>query len=128
MRIRFIVVDDAPFIRELIKNVASARGAVLVGEAGNGAEAIELAEKTLPDLVFMDIVMPNQNGFETAKILKAKIPDLKIIACSTLDAADIMAKAGDSGIDAYVTKPFTKQQIVFEMENLFPQMSEAAHE
>lgn len=128
MQIRFIVIDDAPFIRELIKNVASSSGAMFVGEAGDGIEGVELAEKTLPDLAFIDIVMPNQNGFETAKILKTKIPDLKIVACSTLDSADMIANAKASGVDAYIGKPFSKQQILFEMENLFPQMSEALNE
>lgn len=128
MQIRFIVVDDAPFIRELIKNIASARGAIFVGEARDGNEAIELAEKTLPDLIFMDIVMPGQNGLETAKILRNRIPDVKMIGCSTLDGPEIMAKAKAYGLDSYLTKPFTKQQIIFELENLFPQISEAVNE
>ena len=128
MQIRFIVVDDAAFIRELIKNIAGARGAILVGEASDGLEAVELAERTLPDLIFMDIVMPGQNGFETAKKLKAGLPDVKIIGCSTLDGPEIIAQAKASGLDSYLTKPFTKQQIIFELENLFPQMSEAINE
>lgn len=128
MQVRFIVIDDAPFIRELLKNIVTARGATFVGEAGDGVEGLELAERSLPDLVFLDIVMPHQNGFETAKKLKEKIPDVKIIGCSTMDGSDILEKAQACGIDAYVGKPFTKQQIFFEIENLFPRLSEAVNE
>lgn len=128
MKLRYIIVDDAPFIRELIKNIVGSTGAVFVGEAANGREALQVAETTLPDLVFLDMVMPEMNGPETALQLKKMMPDVKIIGCSTLDNPAIVNKSLREGFDAYVTKPFTKQQILFEIENLFPQLREATNE
>ncbi len=128
MRIRYVVIDDAAFIRELIKNIMSAVGGVFSGEAANGVEALQVAEQTLPDLIFLDMVMPKQNGLETAVRLKELYPDVKIIGCSTIDNPQIIQKALNHGFDAYIMKPFSKQQILFEVENLFPNLNEAAHE
>lgn len=69
MKIRYVVIDDA-FIRELIKNIMSSQGAVCAGEAADGIAGVELVQDTLPDLAFVDMVMPRMNGIETAKSLK----------------------------------------------------------
>lgn len=128
MKLRYVVIDDAAFIRELIKNILSPNLAVFAGEAANGLEALQVVAETLPDLVFLDMVMPKMNGLEAAAELKRLYPDLKIIGCSTLDNQNLISKALNNGFDAYVLKPFTKQQILFEIENLFPQLSEALHD
>lgn len=128
MKIRYVVVDDAAFIRELIKNILSSDKTIFAGEAADGIEALQVVAETLPDLVFLDMVMPKLNGVETAFELKKLVPDLKIIGCSTLDNHNLISKALTEGFDAYVTKPFTKQQIIFEIENLFPQLRKAVHE
>ena len=128
MKIRYVIVDDAAFIRELIKNIVSGTGALFVGEAADGNEALQVIETTLPDLVFLDMVMPQQNGLETAVKIKKMVPDIKIIGCSTMDNPAVVSKALREGFDAYITKPFTKQQILFEIENLFPQLREATNE
>ncbi len=128
MKIRYVVVDDAAFIRELIKNILNPHIAVFAGEAADGREALQVIADTLPDLVFLDMVMPKMNGLETVLELKRIQPDLKVIGCSTLDNHNLVSQALSQGFDAYITKPFTKQQILFEIENLFPQLREALHE
>ena len=128
MKIRYVVVDDAAFIRELIKNILSPQLAVFAGEAADGAEALQVITETLPDLVFLDMVMPKMNGLETVLELKRIQPDLKVIGCSTLDNHNLVSQALSQGFDSYISKPFTKQQILFEIENLFPQLREALHE
>ncbi len=128
MSIRFVVADDAGFAREIIKNAVTETGAICVGDACDGIEAYEVVERTLPDLVFLDMVMPLQNGLDVAKKIKKYMPDVKIIGCSSLDEKQVISKAFESGFDAYITKPFTKQQIIFEIENLFPKFKEAANE
>lgn len=128
MKIRYIVVDDAPFIRELIKNICGQLGAQCVGEAESGTEGYDLAARTLPDLIFMDIVLPNENGLVTIQKIKEQFSEVKVIACSTLDDSGMMQKARESGADAFVGKPFTKQQIIFELDNLFPSSREVQHE
>lgn len=127
MKIRFAVVDDAAFLRELVKNIITAAGGTCVGEAANGDEAVELVQNTLPDLVVLDMVMPLRNGIETAKILKELHPEIKIIGCSTIDQEALVQKAYEAGFDAYLTKPFSKEQILNEIKKVLPHLGESTH-
>lgn len=127
MKIRFAVVDDAAFLRELIKNIVISAGGMCVGEAENGSDAVKLIQATLPDLVFMDMVMPLKNGIETAQAVKEFAPDIKIIGCSTIDDEMLIEKAMQAGFDAYLTKPFTKDQILKAIAKVLPQQGETAH-
>ncbi|WP_413569194.1 response regulator [Bdellovibrio sp. HCB117] len=127
MKIRFAVIDDAAFLRELVKNIVTSAGGVCVGEAANGDEAVTLVESTLPELVFLDMVMPLRNGIETAKVLKELHPEIKIIGCSTIDQEAYVQKAYEAGFDAYVTKPFSKEQILEAISKVLPQQGESTH-
>ncbi len=127
MSIRFAVVDDAAFLRELLKSILTSQGHICVGEAANGEEAIQLIERTLPDLVMLDIVMPGRTGIETAKALKEIYPDLKIVGCSTIDEPHLVEKAYDAGFDAYVLKPFTKDQIIQAVNQSLARRRESSH-
>lgn len=127
MKIRFAVVDDAAFLRELVKNIVTSAGGTCVGEAGNGDEAIALVQSTVPDLVFLDMVMPLRNGIETAKAIKELYPDIKIIGCSTIDQEALVQKAYDAGFDAYITKPFSKDQILESISKVLPHLGESTH-
>lgn len=125
MGIRFVVVDDAAFLRELIKNVVSSPMALCVGEASNGDEALALVQSTLPDLVFLDMVMPQKNGIETARILKELHPEIKIIGCSTIDQEEIVKKAFAAGFDHYVVKPFSKEQLLEAIAIVLPNQGDS---
>ncbi|MGZ3794012.1 MAG: response regulator [Bdellovibrio sp.] len=127
MKIRFAVADDAAFLRELIKNIVVSAGGICVGEAENGDEAISLVESTLPDLIFLDMVMPVRNGIETAKILKTIHPEIKIIGCSTIDQSGLVEEAFRSGFDSYVLKPFSKDQIINAITEVLPHLRESTH-
>lgn len=111
MKFRFVVIDDAVFIREILKNITENIGGQCVGEAENGREALELIRKTLPDLVFLDLVMPFKNGFEIIDEIKVIWPDTKIVICSTLDQPDILNRLKDKPITGYFGKPFSKSEI-----------------
>ncbi|WP_413943758.1 response regulator [Bdellovibrio sp. HCB-162] len=127
MKIRFAVVDDAAFLRELVKNIVTSAGGTCVGEAANGDEAVALVESTLPDVVFLDMVMPLRNGIETAKVIKELHPEIKIIGCSTIDQEALVQKAYDSGFDDYITKPFSKEQVLESIKKVLPQLGESTH-
>jgi two-component system, chemotaxis family, chemotaxis protein CheY len=118
MKFRFVVVDDTAFIREIIKNIGESLGGACVGEGENGREAVELVKKTLPDLLFLDLVMPLKNGLEILEELKEIWPDLKIVACSTLDQQNIIDEARKKGVDHYLTKPFSKEEIELAIDKL----------
>lgn len=127
MKIRFAVIDDAAFLRELIKNIMSDAGHICVGEAENGNDGIRLVASVLPDLVFLDMVMPNRNGLEAARAIKETHPEIKIIGCSTIDNEAMIEKAHQAGFDAYVTKPFTKEIIFSTISKVLPQLGESTH-
>lgn len=125
MNFRYIVVDDAPFIRELIKSVLNSVGAVCVGEAEDGVAGASLVSSVLPDIVFLDLVMPKKNGIETLKEMKELWPDVKVIICSTVDQEHMIDKAKLAGADSYLTKPFTKEDIISAVQKLNQSNQEA---
>lgn len=125
MRYRFVVVDDAGFLREIIKNILVDAGGVCVGEASNGDEAVAIVQATLPDLVILDMVMPQRNGIQTAQAIKELHPEMKIIGCSTIDQETMIQKALAVGFDAYVTKPFSKEDIIKNVTKVFPHLGES---
>jgi two-component system chemotaxis response regulator CheY len=112
MNFRYAVIDDAPFICELIKNILKGTGAIFVGEAHNGTDGFHLFQKTLPDILILDMVMPQENGIELARRIREVSHEVVIIACSTLDDDLIVQNAKDVGCDDYVTKPFTKESFL----------------
>lgn len=119
MSFRYIVIDDAAFVGELIKNILKSSEAVCVGQALNGEEGFRLFEKTLPDLIVLDMVMPKENGIELARKIRERSRDVVIIACSTLDDKSIIENALDVGCNEYVVKPFTKESFLKVVQNYF---------
>lgn len=113
---RYVIADDAPFIHEIIKNVLPEETFVHVGSAYNGLEAIELIKRTLPDVIFLDFVMPAKSGVEAVAEMKQVWPELKIIGVSTVDNAGIIQMATRNGMDEFIPKPFTKDTL-FEALN-----------
>ena len=112
MGIKLVIVDDAPFIREVLKHAFAATDVVVVAEASDGVEAIEIVNSHKPDVVLMDIVMPRKSGIEaTIEILK-KHPDVRIIACSTVDQNTMVMRALEAGCCNYITKPFKADDVI----------------
>jgi DNA-binding NarL/FixJ family response regulator len=100
-----IVVDDqAPFRLAARAVLGRTEGFELVGEAGNGLEAISLAEDMRPNLVLMDINMPEMGGIEATRQIMAELPDTVVILCSTYGVGDLPPEAKTSGARAYVHK------------------------
>ncbi len=126
MSVRFMIVDDAPFVRELLKNAFQSFGCICVGEAEDGQEAVEIYRKTLPDLVLLDLVMPIKNGIDTAREMKDIWSDSVIVACSSLDQEPLLKRAMAEGCNTFIVKPFTKKDLQDVMKNYFPQIKEAA--
>lgn len=112
MSIKLAIVDDAPFIREVLRHIFSGTEIEVIGEAQDGEEAVELVKKTRPQVVLMDIVMPRKSGIEAATELIKEFPDLKIIACSTVDQNSMVLRALDAGCCHYITKPFKAEEVL----------------
>ena len=115
MGIKLVIVDDAPFILEVVRHIAKKTDIEIVGEAKTGVEAIEVVLGSSPDVVLMDIVMPEMSGIEATKEILLKNPNLKIIACSTLDNEVMIMKAIDAGCWDYIVKPFNQEQLIHKI-------------
>lgn len=115
---RVLIVDDAAFMRMTIRQIIEAEDHTMVAEAENGVEAIEKFMETKPDVVILDISMPEMNGIETLKRLKILDPKAKIIICSAIGYQDLLAQAIECGAAEFILKPFEKEQLVNAIEKV----------
>jgi two-component system, chemotaxis family, chemotaxis protein CheY len=115
--ISLLVADDAPFIREIVRNVAEKNDIQIVGEAINGTDAVELALRLKPDVILMDIIMPVKSGIEATKEILAQMPSARIIAFSTADQETMVVRALEAGCRSYVVKPFTADDLLSAIRN-----------
>lgn len=112
MAIKLVIVDDAPFIREVMRHIFSGTEIEVVGEAQDGAEAVEVVKRERPHVVLMDIVMPRKSGIEATQEILKELPDTRVIACSTVDQNSMVMRALEAGCCNYVTKPFTSEDLL----------------
>ena len=115
--IRLFIADDAPFIREIVRNTVERAGIQVVGEASDGLEAVSMALALKPDVILMDIIMPGMNGIEAAKQILATLPQTKIIAFSTADQKGIVTQALAAGCCHYLVKPFKGDELISLVQN-----------
>ena len=107
-----IIVDDSKFMRKIISDVLSTGGHVVVGEADNGQDGIDLYEKLKPEIITMDITMGGKDGINAVKEIKNKYPESKILVVSALNEHTIKMNDYKINADAYITKPFTKEELL----------------
>lgn len=112
MKPRILIADDASFVREILKTIIQKQSWIIAGEAQDGAEVIAMAGELDPDVIIMDLVMPEYNGIEAAQKILKKKPSVPIIGLSTMDNEEIMSQALGAGFVSYITKPFENWTIV----------------
>lgn len=115
---RILVVDDAIFMRNIIKDILAEEGYSIVGEAGNGEEAIEKCKALTPDIVTMDIVMPVMSGIEAVREIKKLNRNVKIVMCSALGQESLVMEAIEAGASDFITKPFKKEKVIEILKKL----------
>lgn len=109
---RILIVDDAKFMRMTLSNILIKANHEVVGEAENGVEAIELFVREKPDLVTLDITMPEKNGIEALKEIKLEYPDAKIIMCSAMGQQKMVVEAIEAGAKDFIVKPFDENRVI----------------
>lgn len=108
---RVLIVDDATFMRMLLKDMVTKAGFEIVGEAINGKDAIEKYKELNPDVVAIDTIMPEMNGIEATKEIMKLNPNAKIIICSAMGQQMMVMEALQAGAKDFVVKPFRQDKI-----------------
>lgn len=116
MSTKVLIVDDAPVIRILLKSILERSGFMVVGEAGNGNEALEKYKDLRPDVVTMDITMPEANGIEGVKMILAFDSEAKIVMITAIDQRKFLLEAIKAGAVDYIVKPFEDDRVVSALQ------------
>lgn len=107
-----LIVDDASFMRMMIKDILTKNGFTVLGEAENGLKAIEKYKELNPDLVIMDITMPEMDGIQAVKEIKKANSNAKIIMCSAMGQQAMVIEAIQAGAKDFIVKPFQADRVV----------------
>ena len=107
-----LICDDAAFMRMMIKDILSKNGYNVVGEAENGAVAVEKYSETNPDLVLMDITMPEMDGIQALKKIKEKDPGASVIMCSAMGQQAMVIESIQAGAKDFIVKPFQADRVL----------------
>ena len=107
-----LICDDAAFMRMMIKDILTKNGYIVIGEAENGAKGIEKYNELKPDLVMMDITMPDMNGIMALKKIIEQDPNAKIIMCSAMGQQVMVIEAIQAGAKDFIVKPFQEKRVL----------------
>lgn len=113
-----LIVDDAMFMRMSIKQMLEANGHSVAGEASNGIEAVEKYPILKPDVVLLDISMPDMNGIEALRRIKILDKNAKIVICSAIGHQQMLAKAIEFGVDDFIVKPFEPDRLMAAIDKV----------
>ncbi len=109
---RILIADDAAFMRSTVKNFLVRAGYEIAGEAVNGKDAAEKYETLQPDLVLMDITMPEMDGIAALKTIRSTHPDARIIMMSGMGQQSLVIEAITAGAKDFILKPFNKERVL----------------
>lgn len=107
-----LIVDDAAFMRMMLKDILTKNGLTVCGEANDGADALAKYKELQPDLVTLDITMPNVDGLQALKNIKAFDPSAKCIMCSAMGQQAMVIDAIQSGAKDFIVKPFQADRVI----------------
>lgn len=109
---RVLVVDDAVFMRRMLRDILTKGGYEVVGEAASGVEAIEQYQKLKPDLTTMDITMPEMDGLEAVRKIKEIEPAAKIVMVSAMGQQKLVMESLEAGALDFIVKPFQPDKVI----------------
>lgn len=113
-----MVVDDSLFVRNILRGILNEKGFTLVAEAASGIEAMRLLHDHRPDIILLDIILPDANGIDLLSSIAAAQPDTKVVICSTLGQESVINKALEQGAKAFIHKPFTADKVAEVLDSL----------
>ena len=107
-----LICDDAAFMRMMIKDILTKNGYNVIGETENGAKGVEKYNELKPDLVLMDITMPEMDGIAALKAIKANDPAASVIMCSAMGQQAMVIESIQSGAKDFIVKPFQADRVI----------------
>lgn len=115
---KIMIVDDAAFMRMMLKDTLKKNGYENIIEASDGEIAVQTYKSEKPDLVIMDITMPNKNGLEALKEIKEYDPNSKVVMCSAMGQESMVVEAIRSGAKDFIVKPFKADRVLKTVEGI----------
>ncbi len=115
---KILIVDDAAFMRMMIKDTLKKNGYENLLESPDGEIAVQMYKAEKPDLVIMDITMPNKNGLEALKEIKEIDPNAKIVMCSAMGQESMVVEAIRSGAKDFIVKPFKADRVLKTVQGI----------
>lgn len=115
---KILIVDDAAFMRMMLRDILTKNGFEVVGEAKDGLEAVEQYNKLRPDLVTMDVTMPNMDGVQAVKAIRQLDPNAKIIMCSAMGQKSVVMDSVLAGAKDFIIKPFQTEKVLEAIEKI----------
>lgn len=112
LEMRVLITDDAAFMRMMLKDILAKNGHEVVAEAGDGIEMLQKYDETMPDIVTLDITMPNMDGLVALKELRKKHPNANVVMCSAMGQQSMVIDAIQSGAKDFIVKPFQAERVV----------------
>lgn len=118
MSLKILIVDDTMFMRHVLRGIIEEEGWIVVGEAANGVEAVEMYRECLPDITTMDIVMPLKSGIEALSEIIAMDHKARVLMCSALGQEGLVEEARKTGARGYILKPFEPEIVKEEIRKI----------
>jgi two-component system, chemotaxis family, chemotaxis protein CheY len=115
---RILITDDALFMRVTLKNILTQNGYEVVGEASNGAESITMYKSLNPDLVTMDITMPEMDGIAALKEIRSIDPNANVVMCTAMGQKNMVVEAIQAGAKDFIVKPFQPDRVIEALQKL----------
>lgn len=119
-----LIVDDVAFVRRTLREIFTESGYQVVGEATDGAQAVDLYPKLKPDLVTMDVVMPELSGIDATRLILKGDPSARILIVSAMEQENLVMEAVNAGAKDYVLKPFTAGDLLAACEHALSSQSQ----
>lgn len=115
---KIMLVDDAAFMRMMVKKALTESGYSDFVEAQDGAEAVQKYESEKPDMVIMDITMPNMDGLQALKKIRENDPAAKVVMCTAMGQESMVVDAIKSGAKDFIVKPFNAERVVSTVKSI----------
>lgn len=109
---KIVIIDDAPFMRMMIRNALRPAGFEICAEAGDGEQAVALYREHRPDAMTLDITMPGMSGLEALRLIRTEFPEAKIVMVTAIDQKEALAEAVSLGAADFIVKPFESERVL----------------